>query len=417
MTMGGERIQKLEAVWRYPKKNWRQLMDIYDEFKDEALKDPQQYLKWYIRLQDIQGRNQEDPLKAAAEPCFDMIRVFVSDVSEGEEIDEIYDCICKILDKNLQCLGAQEDEVRFFALQVCIDILVAFAREDDKIVYTAMLYDILKAVDDNEQYRNFYGRDARTFVAERTIESAFYRNGYGADSYENPRAAIEAIRQDEDAQEFVTNFCDEMLKVSDNKLREILEKPYREKTKSARSNQKLIIGGAIIAVAGMIIGLIIGSIAFGGEKNNDQTVSASEYQRLVSENTELREENDSLNKKLSDMETTIDNENIIDSESSSETTAETKEGSTVIRNSTEETEQTDGTDETHNELDFAVPEPGSNWVIPESINFRGSKSLDEDNVIIVLKKGDNVTILEKEDSEGWIKIENNGDEGYVNFKN
>ena len=393
----------------------------YGQLREIAVIDNDIYEEWYELMKKAGKPEDHEGWKQVVMYCFEQIDAFSERRPIEEELDGLAHRMRQLVRLNMK-LEDTGVENRLFVFKVLTDIVTSYTTDDQKLIYPAVLYWVATDMAQNAMVKSFYGDDMKNAIVEETILAVFEIQSFGSYDYSMPTEVICDVMASTGAEQYVTVFCKEMLDVSDSYLRNVIRSPktYMLKnptiskgevdafvrkisTKVDIKNIWTIIFG-VLALLICIVVFCLGRVT--ATDGGSQTVIAdlqAQIQEKDNKIAELKAENTELSDKIKAL--TNDGKDIFNQpvEDDKNQTAEKETEAQVTAN--------------EDSVIGAGPAAGTEWAVPQIINFREEKTASYNNIIDVIEEGEYCKVLEEKDADGWIKVYFEGDTGYINFDN
>ena len=436
MMKNSTAIKKLLDVFLH--KKYLAIPKQYDDFKEYAIKDSDNYLEWTNLAYANQNEWKNDAKKRLVyNTIFNMTEALQKDCNQpdckqnlintiGAQIGDAYEQLCTLQEVY------KDKNSRFLILHIIIDTIFAFSAPVEKIQWSAMFYNLMCRwnLENSEEFSDFYGVDAEEEIVDYTFENIRKISGPSIREWFSNNEIIAASKQKAYFYDFTQLLLEKMdlieneentvplsiakppktelsqpsqnlpkTKVPLNPIQEQknmkvstiskTEERRRESSKEEKTKDNLIVKiliAAFIFIAVATIGFSIGRVSRNTQqKKMQELIDAKDIQI-----TELENELKDFQKKYDTLEET--HKNLLDRYDNLTKDEENKKDGEDIVTSTN----------------------ASSYTADTIIYIYAEKSTDS-TALGIIEEGNTVDIIEQMDDSGWIHVSYKDINGYINI--
>lgn len=352
------------------------VLDSYACFRKMAIIDCKEFKKLKIILERKKEFFMGIQWKAFVYECF--IQIMEVCMHGGTNSREKRQTLINVIDMILldtinykdrvgmaPCLEADPDK-RLAVLRLIMDVICAFSVDPLGIQYMAMIYDMVH--NSNEQdikFEVFYGAEAEKIIIENTLSIVEI---LAEDAHMDAKSWLKNIL-DRHYKKFVLSFGDCLLTKLDSRRN---NNPMKQALEENKEKQKKKKGNILIQLSGLCLVVILCLTAgcLWVKSNNDEAILEAQALKI-----------ESLEKRINEIED-------------------------LCETLQKDIEAADGVDLGYDESKV--------YIMPVERNLRSEKSTEsEENILDTISKGEEVTILEEADENGWMKVKYKSLRGYI----
>lgn len=399
-------------------KDLSEIVKQYDDLRASAVINSDEYDEVITLLcEKKQGwwGNQEEKYYIH-ETMSEVSTLLNEDVQNGEVLQRLIDFVGEKCECWIQVAENEKwrnnSKIRYFLLHLVIDLVFSYREESQWIKLSAMLYDLMRQWNQENNFAEFYGDSA-----EEAIVSYSYENIVDASmriGKVEPKQLIDDASKNF-KRDYIVQFCN-LLSDMDKKKTErhngpqaSAKAPSREKEKFL--NWKTILLVSAVSIAVLFLGVKIYSLLMSGnlqEKEQQIQELKEEIETNQEKYEKLQEEYDKLEKSYGELKTAADNtatgpvREEIDISSSNNGS---QKGGDITESSSGNT--VSGNTESGN------LKVGDTYIADTTRNVRSSKTIFGDNILGEIQAGEGARVVEEMDENGWFGISFEDQIGYI----